>query len=276
MEIADHVFCAHQDVRAGQKNHRLILSEYLLNAVVAFFALLVTGRRKLLLHQVVDLRLPRRGGMRLRGIPKVHPPARKPHVDIGIWVSIEARDPEDTGIVFLCLRDAIDQRSKFERHHLDVHPQLFQIVLNQGSHFRAVGVRRAREDGKFDVLSIGVHELRFSVWTVHPGESGLLQKRTRPLERARGTRNRRIHPAAIPGCDWPPKGCPTPLIDEPNDCFAIDGGGHCLPKLHFVKPFLLLRHLGRGFVPKIVQIEEKEVVFDAGPDVGHGVAALLA
>src|SRR3981189_2573921 len=70
MKIAKGVLRACQNVRACQKNHRLIFGEDLLHAGEIIFPLLVPWRSELLLHQLVDLCLPLRRRMRWPRVPK--------------------------------------------------------------------------------------------------------------------------------------------------------------------------------------------------------------
>ena len=62
--------------------------------------------------------------MGLRGVPEVRPAARKPDVDVGVWIGVETGESQEAGIVFLGLRDAVNERTKFEGHHLDAHAEL--------------------------------------------------------------------------------------------------------------------------------------------------------
>ena len=57
-----------------------------------------------------------------------------------VGIGVETGESQEAGIVFLGLRDAIDQRAEFERDDLNVHAELLQIVLNKRGHFGAVGV----------------------------------------------------------------------------------------------------------------------------------------
>jgi len=66
------------------------------------------------------------------------------------------------------------------------------------------------------------------------------------------------------------------LIDEANDGFAIDGGGDGLAKSYVAKPFLFSGEIGGRFFAEVVEVEEEEVVFEAGACIGHRVAARLA
>ena len=75
--------------------------------------------------------------------------------------------------------------------------------------------------------------------------------------------------------DLAPKRRAPSLIDEANNGIAIDGGGYGLAKFHVAKPFLLSREVGGGPFSEVVQVEEKEIVFEAGAGIGHGVVALL-
>lgn len=56
------------------------------------------------------------------------------------------------------MRDAIDERAKFERDNLNAHAELLQIVLDKRGHFGAVGVGRTGEDRKLDGLAHRVEE----------------------------------------------------------------------------------------------------------------------
>src|SRR5271169_672940 len=85
-----------------------------------------------------------------------------------------------------------------------------------------------------------------------------------------------IRPTAVSLRDRAPKCRAASSIDKANDSITIDGGGYGLAKFHIAKPFLFLREVGGGFFAEIVQVEEDEVVFEAGAGIGHGVAALLA
>ena len=89
-------------------------------------------------------------------------------------------------------------------------------------------------------------------------------------------RDRRIHPTTISWRDRAPERGAAALIDEANDGIAIDGGRDGLAKSHVAKPFLFSREIGGGFFAEVVQVEEEEVVFEAGAGIGHRVAALLA
>src|SRR5260370_34728062 len=76
MKIADGVFGAGKNIRAGQENHGLILGQNLLRAVVNFLPLLEGACGHLLLDQTIDFRFPRSGGVRLRGVPQMCSTAR--------------------------------------------------------------------------------------------------------------------------------------------------------------------------------------------------------
>ena len=69
MKITDGIFYSHQNVRASQENHWLIVCENLLYAIESFLSLLVHGRSELFLHEFIYFCFPRRCGIRLRRIP---------------------------------------------------------------------------------------------------------------------------------------------------------------------------------------------------------------
>src|SRR5579862_9396781 len=60
-----------QNIRACQANHWNVLSDDFLHAVVDLLALCIIESHKLLLHQAVDLRLPRRRGVFFFRVPQM-------------------------------------------------------------------------------------------------------------------------------------------------------------------------------------------------------------
>src|SRR5258708_22931244 len=72
MKIPDALFGAYENVRAGHKNHRLILRHDFLHAVVELLALRGIRPRQQLLHPASNLPFPIPGRVCLRRIPQVH------------------------------------------------------------------------------------------------------------------------------------------------------------------------------------------------------------
>src|SRR5207244_9622378 len=108
MGMSDGVLGGCKNIPAHQRYQWLTCSENLLRTVIEFLPLFEGTRVHLLVDQTIDLRLPRRGGMGLRGIPKMQSTARQPNVDIGIRVCVVARSSQHAGVGLFRLRDAVE------------------------------------------------------------------------------------------------------------------------------------------------------------------------
>src|SRR5215470_14901774 len=84
-----------------------------------------------------------------------------------------------------------------------------------------------------------------------------------------------IRPTAIARSDWTPERRSFSLINQANDCLAINCRGNRLAELYVLKPRKSARGIWRGLRAGLIQIEKKKIVLETGTGVRHGIAAGL-
>src|ERR1700756_1015236 len=159
--------------------------------------------------------------MRLRWVPEMRAAAGKPDVDVRVRVGIVTGDAHYAGIVFLGLRDTIEERAELHGNDLGAHAELFQIVLKERCHFGAVGIGGTGEDAEFHGLAVRILKRGFAVRSCAPGKPGFLEKRSGPLERAWRVRKICVAPTLVARCHQSPDCSAAALVDEADYCFAV-------------------------------------------------------
>src|SRR5712692_2520182 len=190
--------------------------------------------------------------MRLRRVPKMRAATREPNVEFGSRVSVETDQSQDASLVFSCLRDAIDQGPKLQRHNLHAYPNLLQVILNQRGHLCAVSIRGTSQNRKLDGLCVRIHQRRLSIRRGGPRESRFLQECPRLLQRPRTVGDRWISPAMIARRDGPPKSRSTALVNEPHDRVTVNRRRDGLPEFKYVKPLHFPRQIWRSLSPRLI------------------------
>ena len=90
----------------------------------------------------------------------------------------------------MALENAIKNAFELQRHSLNFHPYLLEIVLDESCHLAALGVRGAGENSEFNRGAGSIEQRTGGV----PGESGIAKKLFGVLHRTRRLRQRRIQP----------------------------------------------------------------------------------
>jgi hypothetical protein len=84
--------------------------------------------------------------------------AREPDAHLGVGIGIASAKTLDRSFVVEGLDHAIDKGAELERHDAHVHPEFFQVGLDQRGHCRPLRAGRTRDDGELDALALLVHE----------------------------------------------------------------------------------------------------------------------
>ncbi len=190
-------------------------------------------------------------------------PGEGPDIHLRIWVGISAAEPHDRGIVIEALKDAVDQGAKFKRNDMHLHAEVRQIVLEQGCHLHALAVRGVGDDREFDWPSMSIEQLARGVPRISSG----LEQLACAFDRPRWMRDGCVDPEFIARPDIAPQGCSARPIDQAHDGLAI----HCcrdrLTKFQVAKPGLFAGNFVEFLAAEVVQIEQQEVIFEAGTHI---------
>src|SRR5262249_18226323 len=158
------------------------------------------------------------------------------------------------------IKNSRHDRLKFQGYQADLHPKLAEIVLNDSRDLRALSIAGIDENRKLHRFAACVykHPVRPAGETCRADQSGS------SLHRPWWMGNCRIDPQLVSRRDLVPERSRAALIHQTNDGFAIDGRGDGLPKFIPAEPYLFAPDLRQLFCAQVVEIEEEEVVFEAG------------
>src|SRR5882724_2001848 len=92
-------------------------------------------------------------------MPKMRAAIRHPNIHFWIRVCVAAPQPHDARFVVEALEYTVDDSAELQRHHIDIHSELAEVVLNNRRHFRALRIRGTGDDGELYRLALPIHQL---------------------------------------------------------------------------------------------------------------------
>ena len=157
----------------------------------------------------------------------------------------------------------LQQTPKLQRHHVDPHADLFQVVLNQRGHLQPLGVVVARQDREFHRAPFGVKQRSLAI----PGEAVRRQQLSRPFHRTGGRGDALIDPELVARRYRARQRHRAAQVDQADDGVAVDRGGNRLPEALAAQERLVRRDLRGSSGGQFGQVEKQKAVFQAVPGV---------
>ena len=105
------------------------------------------------LHHLIDLGFPCSGRSLLPGVPLVVVGRTYPHGHLRIWIQINVLEAQDAGFIVIALGHPLQQRVEIQRDDIDLDPDLFQVLLNHGSHAFPGAIAGIGHDREFNGIT---------------------------------------------------------------------------------------------------------------------------
>src|SRR3984957_15334504 len=118
LEIREPILRSDERVWADQTDDGKIYGDDFLHPVIQQFSRLRLQGRKLLLHQLIDLRLPSGCRVRFANVPHMIVSRRHLYIHLRIRIDISSAKPEDRRIVVMRLKNSVENRTKLQRYNL--------------------------------------------------------------------------------------------------------------------------------------------------------------